>query len=140
MKPVEQRPYEKNSLSDRIKNLSVLAFFTVMLAIVSVIVMDILIYAISSFALNKTDSFTLVFKYGVLFFVIAAFLLTVFKRIRSYRRNNMPSGKIAAYLIKTPAKAAAVGIVLVFISAAVIFLLWLIFSANNKFINLIMNA
>ena len=66
---------EKNAtLKDRSKSLSVLALFTVAIAVVSVIAMDILVLPLSLFAVKHTEIFSLIIRKATLVSIICLLL------------------------------------------------------------------
>lgn len=137
MKISEEQSYEKGGLGHRIKDLSILGAFTMLLAVISVIVMDIIIYPTAAFALSKTELFTKLFKGGVLVFIVLTVATAIVKRVRTHKKNGMPTAAIAVDLLKAPSKFLLLALFLLIISAVIIMFLWLLLSSNNNFIHYI---
>ena len=131
--------YERGGIANRIKDISIFAAFTLILAVISTITMDILIYPIALFALNKTKLFSLIIKYSFIFFIAAFLLSAVIKRARSHLKNGLTFRETATDLIKAPASVAAIAVFLIFLSAIIIGSVYLLLSTNNRIITLLMN-
>ncbi|MCL1912245.1 MAG: hypothetical protein FWG13_08570 [Leptospirales bacterium] len=131
--------YERGGLANRIKDISIFAVFTLILAVVATVTMDILIYPIAAFALSQTRVFSLIIKYSFVFFIAAFFLSVIIKRVRSHLRNGLTFKETATDLIKAPASALAIAMFVILLSAVIIGAVYMLLNANNRIITLFMN-
>jgi hypothetical protein len=127
-------PYEKSRLRDRTREIITLALFTIAVALISTLVMNILVYPVTLFAIHRKELFNVIIThlsfYGVVVFL--AFLLV--RNIIRLRRDGLSSSKILSYLIRRP--AFYLGIVMVFlaVSAVIIAFLYVLFSYNYYYL------
>jgi len=139
-KEIQHGPaYERGGLANRIKDISIFAVFTLILAVVSTVIMDILIYPIAAFALSQTKLFSLIIKYCFIFFIVAFLLSIIIKRVRTHLKNGLTFSKTITDLIKAPASAAAIAIFVIFLSAVIIGAVYMLLHTNNRIITLFMN-
>ncbi|MCL1911817.1 MAG: hypothetical protein FWG13_06400 [Leptospirales bacterium] len=131
--------YERGGLASRIKDLSILAVFTLILALVSTIAMDIIIYPIAAFALSHTRVFSLIIKYGFILFIAAFFLSIIIKRVRSHLKNGLTLKETLIDLVKAPASILAIALFVIFLSAIIIGAVYMLLNTNNRIITLFMN-
>jgi len=128
--------YERGGLSNRVKDIFIFAVFTLILAVVSTLTVDILIYPIAAFALSQTKLFSLIVKYGFLFFITAFFLSIIIKRVRAHLKNGLTFREAAIDLIKAPASAAVMILFVIFLSAVIIGAVYILLYTNNRIITL----
>ena len=132
--------YERSGLLHRFKDLSVLGLSSLAIAAISTLIMDLLVYPLSVFALSKTQAFTLIFKYSFLALVIAAIAFMIAKKIYMHRKNGLTFKETLRDIAKTPAIAAATFFFLVLVSIILIAAIYFLLSYNNRLINSLINS
>ncbi|MDR3237359.1 MAG: hypothetical protein LBT84_02520 [Spirochaetia bacterium] len=132
--------YERAGLAHRIKDISIMALFTIIVALISALVMDLLVYPISAFALSETRKFSLIIKYGFLLAVALALIFMVVRRIHNHLRKGLTLRETLIDLAKAPASAAALVFFMIVISVIVIGAVYILLSANNRMINFFMSS
>lgn len=131
--------YERSGLRHRLKDFSILGFASLVIALISTLVMDLLIYPLSTFALNKTVLFTRIFQYGFLALVIGVFIFMIIKKFHTHKKNGLTKKATLIDIAKAPALALSSAFFLLIISAAIIVVIYLLLSYNNNFINSLIN-
>lgn len=122
--------YEKRRLRDRFKEISTLAAFTLAVAIISLVIMNLLIYPVTVFAVNHTGAFNFIVKDLSIFAIIALLLFFVGLRIYRLRKEGLPASEIARYLVKKPFYYIAIFFFFILTSSVLGFLLYLLLSNN----------
>ena len=56
-----ENKFERKSLSDRIKEISSLSIFTIIVALACVALMDVIVYPLVSFAVKDVNTFNIIF-------------------------------------------------------------------------------
>ena len=130
---------EKGRLRERFKDLSILALATVITAVISIVVMNIIITPLVHLAVKNTILFTAIFKTIIKILVIAVPVFLIVKSYRTLLKNGISHKDTALYLLKKPARFAAVFLFLLVCSIAVITILYLLLNYNNYFIYKITN-
>ncbi len=127
--------FERSGILQRIKDLGLLALYTVISAFIALIFMDLIIYPVSSFALNRTGLFTFLFRYGILFFAAGSIIFFIAKKVKKYRKHGAGAAEIILALLKIPARTAAVFIFILLVSGVIIAALWFMLSINSSLIS-----
>jgi hypothetical protein len=122
--------YEKRRLRDRFKEMSTLAAFTLMVAIISLVIMNLLVYPVTVFAVRHTGAFNFIVKDLSLVAIIALLLFFIGLRIYRLRKEGLPASEIARYLLKKPFYYIAVFFFFIITSSVLVFLLYLLLSNN----------
>ena len=94
--------YEKRRLRDRFRDISTLAAFTLAVALISVIIMNLLVFPVTLFAVNHTGTFNFIVRDLSLFAIIGLLLFLIGIRIYRLRKEGLPAREIARYLVKKP--------------------------------------
>jgi len=126
---------EKASLKNRSRSLSVLALFTVAIAVFSVIAMDILILPLSLFAVKHTEIFSLIIRKATLTSVICLILFFFIRRIIQLKRSSLSGTDISLYILRRAGHYTALIFTFISISGALISLLFYLISSNDLLIH-----
>jgi len=122
--------YENRRLKDRLKDLLILASFTVSVAVLSTAVMDIIVFPISLFAVEKKELFTIVVK-DILFYMILAFLIFFLAlKVLRLKKDGLGAMKIIRYLFFRPMYYLAVALFLLICTSIIGLLLYMLISNN----------
>lgn len=122
--------YEKRRLRDRFREISTLAAFTLAVAVISLVIMNLLIYPVTVFAVNHTGAFNFIVKDLSIFAIIALLLFLFGLRIYRLRKEGIPASEIARYLVRKPFYYIAIFFFFILTSSALVFLLYLLLSNN----------
>jgi hypothetical protein len=126
--------YEKNKVRERLKDIATLAAFTIAIAVISVLAMNLLAYPVTIFAVKYFKAFNFIFKYlviiGISAFIVSMVAVTVFR----LRRRGLTSGEIAVYLVRKPFYSITIFLFFLAVSAVIIALLYIMLSNNYYFI------
>ncbi len=122
--------YEKRRLRDRFKEISTLAAFTLAVAVISLVIMNLLIYPVTIFAIKYTGAFNFIVKDVLAFAIIAMLLFLIGLRIYRLRKEGLPASQIARYLLKKPFYYIAIFFFFFLTSSVLVFLLYLLMSNN----------
>jgi len=123
-------PFEKSTLRERIKEISTLAAFTIAIAAVSIIIMNLLAYPVAIFAVKQKNAFNFIFKYFFAIGIIALFSYLVSVTVYRLKKGGLSGREIALYILKKYFHSISMFFLIVAASAAVIALLYILFSNN----------
>lgn len=126
--------YERRSIKDRIKELSSLGFLTVIIAALSVFIMNLIVFPLSYFAVNNVDTFNFVLKNFFFLFIIIVITMIFYGKIKTFKRMEMTSSAILVYFLKRPIHYLSIAFFFIFLSAILIVTIYYLFSANYYFI------
>jgi len=131
--------YEKAGLLYRLKESGNLFIYMIASFLVSLIVMNILIFPIAIFAVEDQTAFTLIVKnlFWILFFCALGYLLV--KKIIYYRKNEFPLSRITRNIILKPLSFIFFIILILIIIFSLIALINFILQKNYYLIYKIIN-
>jgi hypothetical protein len=135
-----EKIYDSAGTADRIKNLIKLALFTLAGLLVSIIVIDLIVFPLAVFAVNNTPLFNEIFKKGFLAVLIFAVSWKVIRRSRELLKSGMPWPGTVLYLIKRPFHYSALFFGFIIISAVITGIIYFILSYNYYMIYKITNG
>ena len=122
--------FEKRRLRDRFREIATLAGFTLAVAVISIVIMNLLIFPVTVFAVNHTGAFNFIVKDLSIFLIIALLAFLVGIRIYRLRKEGLPAADIARYLLRKPFYYIAIFFFFIVTSSALIFILYLLLSNN----------
>lgn len=129
-----RHPYEKSRLRDRSREILTLALFTLAIALISTIVMNILVYPVTLFAIHRKEVFNVIITHLSLYGVIGVLLFMLAKKIFRLRRDGLSASKILSYLVRRPAHHLGIFMVFLAVSAVIIAFLYVLFSYNYYYL------
>lgn len=122
--------YERGSAKDRIKELSSLGFLTVIIAALSVFIMNLIVFPLSYFAVNHVDIFNIILKNFFFLFIITVIIMIFYGKIKTLRRMGFHSSAILIYFLKRPIHYLTIAFFFLFLSSILIITIYYLFSAN----------
>jgi len=125
-----ENKYERGSLKDRAKELSSLGFLTVIVAAVSVFLMNIIVFPLSFFAVNNVNAFNIVLKNIFYLFIITFILFIFFNKIKNLKRMGLRLSSIVLYFIKRPFHYLSLFLFFILLSSLLVITIYYLFSAN----------
>ncbi len=131
--------YERSGTRSRIREIKILGAFTLAIAVIATVVMDILIYPLCHFALTRTHSFNFLIRYGTLFILAAFILFLISRRIYRHRRNGLTWKAVILDLLKRPFSFLTVGLFIILLSGAMGGLLYALLYNNNRLLHNLFN-
>ncbi len=129
MKTVENR-YERKGLGDRTGEIITLSVFITVLAVCSVILVDIVVYPFSVFAINNVNLFNKIFEYTVLFGASASIVMYIRKKYRYNRKIYDTPSDAVKYMIKRPAHYISLFFITLITVSVLGVIIYLLFSEN----------
>jgi hypothetical protein len=122
--------FEKRRLRDRFREIATLAGFTLAVALISIAVMNLLIFPVTVFAVNHTAAFNFIVRDLSLFIIVALLAFLVGLRVYRLRKEGLPAAEIARYLLKRPFYYVAIFFFFIITSSVLVFVLYLLLSNN----------
>jgi hypothetical protein len=122
--------YEKMKLRDRFKEISTLAIFTLAVAVISVVMMNLLIYPITIFAVKNKNAFNFIVKDLSIFGIAAILMIFLGLKIHRLRKEGLAVRDIVIYLARKPLYYISIFFFFIVTSAVLIFLLYILLSNN----------
>ncbi len=136
----KEETLESSAPSERIKELASLAFFTLIAAVSSVIIMDIIVFPITLFAVNNKNTYNFIFKYSFLTLVIVLIFYLILNKIYKMKKDGFPSSEIILYLVKKPFSYLGTVLALILISASLLAAVYFILNINYTFLSKIIGS
>ncbi len=121
----------KNRLKERIKEISILALFTIATAVISLILMDIIILPLTIFAISNVSLYTTLFKIVALFCIFFIPLYMIYIRVRELKKNGIKNKEVFKILLIKPVRFLAIFFFILFCTAVIVILLYILFDNNN---------
>ncbi len=129
--------YEKTRLGDRVREMLVLALFVIAIAALSTVVMNLIVYPITLFAVNNTGTFNFIMTDILAIVIITAVLLLLFRRVYTLRKNGLSVKEIARLMVSRPFYYVTTGLIFIVITAGVIVSVYAILNNNYYFLYMI---
>ena len=123
-------PFEKTRLRDRFKDISTLAAFTLAVALISLVIMNILIYPLTIFAVKKKELFNYIITDLSLFAILIALIAMLSLKVYRLKKDGLDIKSILAYLVRRPFYYLSLFFFFALISSGIIFFLYVILSYN----------
>lgn len=131
--------YEKTRLRNRFKDIVTLALFTLVVAVISLAVMNILVYPMTVFAVNHKNAFNFIIKDLAFFALIALLLALIGLKIYRLKKNGLEAKKIVRYMVLKPFYYLSIFFFFLVISAVLLLILYALFSNNYYLLYKILN-
>ncbi len=121
-------PFEKSSFKERIKEISTLAAFTIAIAVISIVIMNLLAYPVAAFAVKQKAAFNFIFKYFVTIGIVALFAGLISITVLRLKKGGLASKDIVRYIVRRCFYSISMFFIVIAASAGVIILLYYLFS------------
>jgi len=123
----------------KFKEIINLTFFTIIIAIISTLIVDLTVYPISIFAVSMKGTFNSIVKF--LFFpgILIYILLYIFYKVYNYRKNEIPGKIILKKILISPVKYFLISISTILLVSAIFGFLYFLFFGNYQLIFKLMN-
>ena len=129
-----EHPYEKTRLRDRSRELLTLALFTVAIALISTVVMNLLVYPVSLFAIHRKEAFNIIIVNVSLYGLIGLLLFLLGRKVYRLRKDGLPPARILVYLLRRPAYYLGLFMVFLASSAVIAAFLYFLLSFNYYYL------
>lgn len=126
----DENRYERESIKDRAKELSSLSFLTVIIAVISIFLMNMIVFPLSYFAVNNVTAFNFIIKNLSLLFISGVIITILAGRYRSLRRMGMELQTILLYFLKRPIHYITMTLFTIILFSLLIVIIYYLFSAN----------
>lgn len=126
---------DSKSFGSRAKELRTISIFTVLAALLSVALMDLIIFPLTMFAINDVPKFNFMIKLLFAFIVAAFLIMGLVSTVRSLRRNSHNTAYIILYLIKKPLYHLGLFLFILALSAILIAIIYFFFSLNYYYLH-----
>ncbi len=126
---------ESTALVERIKESGALINFTLIALVCSVIIMDIIVYPITIFAVNNKNAYNIIFKYSFLTLSAGIIIYFILDRVLKLIKDGFSVSKIIIYSIKKIFSCIGIAFAFISISAAIISIIYRLLDLNNTFLS-----
>ena len=123
--------YEKRKYKDRVKEIFTLFLFTIVIAVISLVAMDILILPISIFAINQKSVFNYIIKDVLIAAVFTIIVILFLRKIYRLYKDGNSLKDIFKYLLLKPLSLFGSFLIIMLLTFIIIFLLYIILNFNN---------
>lgn len=131
--------YERTGLLSRVKESARLVLFIFLALILSIIVMNLLIFPIALFSVNNKAAFTEIFKILFLCFILLSLIYITVKRIIFYKKNDFENQKIIKNIFLRPLSSIIFIFIVLLIIAVLIAAIYYILQNNYYLLYKIIN-
>ncbi|HEY1405665.1 MAG TPA: hypothetical protein VF857_03560 [Spirochaetota bacterium] len=125
-----QHDYESTGFKERMKEFRTLFVFILLSAIISLVVMNILVFPLALFAVKGSSAFSLVVKIFILVVVITYSGFRIFQRVRQSREDGIPVGRAFALSFSRKGKSISSIFLVVLLSVLLIGILFFMMKYN----------
>lgn len=126
----DENKYERESIQDRVKELSSLSLLTVIIAVISIFLMNMIVFPLSYFAVNNVTAFNIILKNISLLAITGMIILILFGKYKSLRRMGMEYTQILFYFFKRPLHYITMTLFTIILFSLLIIIIYYLFSAN----------
>lgn len=126
----DENLYRGRRLKERLGDFTTLAVFTVIVAALSVVVMDLLVYPMVIFAMRSTGAFTFLVKYLFFGFFAGSAILFILLKIRRLKKGGLANREIGRYLVSRPAYYLSSFFIILLSSVVVLTIIYLLLERN----------
>lgn len=132
--------YESGKISYRSRELATLAIFTVLAAVLAILVMDLTVFPIALFAVSHTGLFISVIKYMLWILFVLILLYPFIRRIIHLKKNGVSTGTVIRYMVRRSGYFISVFFVFAVISFVIIGLLYVLMHNNHLLLHRLLAA
>ncbi len=123
--------YTKRPLHERVKEIFTLAFFTIFIACVSIITMDIIVTPITLFAMHYKQAFNIIVTDVLFICIIAVCLFFLARKIIRLRRNGLGIRDILTFLALRPLYYITTFLTFLSATCFILIILFIILNSNQ---------
>ena len=131
---------ESTAVVERIKESGALINFTLIALVCSVIIMDIIVYPITIFAVTNTNASNFIFKYSFLTLSAGIIIYFISNRVLKLIKDGFSVSKIIIYFIKRIFSYIGIAFAFISISAVIISIIYRLLDLNNTFLSKIIGS
>jgi len=129
-----QNTLESRTVRSKVKEIAAISLFTIIAAIASILLADLIVFPLTHFAVKRVDIFNLVFKNLLLLIVFIILCFSFIKKYRTLSDEGLTSKYIVLYFLKRPVHYGSLSLSFILISALMITVLYLLFSLNYYYL------
>ena len=122
--------YESGSIKGKMKELSSISFFTLIAAIMSLFLADLIFFPLAYYSVRNVDIFNIVFKYTGMFFITAVLIILLYLKVRSRYRDGESAGSIIKYVLLRPVQYLGLFFFILLLVSLIIMIIYFLFSSN----------
>jgi hypothetical protein len=131
--------YEKTGLLSRIRESGTLIIFIIFSLLISLLVMNLLIFPVAVFSINNKAIFTQIVKYLLLVILSVSIIFALIKKILFYKKSGMTYLRIAKLVFLRPFSFLLFIIIVLLILFLLILLVNFVLNNNYYFLYKIIN-
>ncbi len=131
--------YEKTRFKDRVRELFTLVLFITASLIASVILMDILIFPLTLFAVDNKGMFNYFIKHAIWISLLLIMIYLIVRKIYELRKGGMHTAAIIRRMALRPFKALSVIGVFLIIVSLLVYIVYFLMSSNYYLLYKIIN-
>ena len=136
---MQQVTVKKKKIRYRSRELLTLALFSLLAALLSLVVMDVIVFPISLLAIYQTDLFNTAIQYLLVLIITVILLYPLVKKVISLKINGLGAGQIIMYLIKRVSYYMSIFCIFILISCFLAGLLYFFMYNNHLILHRILN-
>jgi hypothetical protein len=131
---------ESSAPRERFKELASLALFTLIAAAGSIIIMDIITFPLTIFAINNKNGYNYIFKYSFIIILAVLLIYLVMNKFFKMKKDGFPVKSIILYIAKKPLSYLGTAFAMIFISAILIAVIYILLNVNYIFLSKIIGS
>lgn len=126
---------DSKSFGSRAKELVSISVFTIIAAFVCTILMDIIVFPLTMFAVSDVPSYNNLIKLIFTLFAGGVAAYAVISTVSKLKKDDRTTGFILIYLIRRPAYYLGLALFFITLSALLIALIYMLFSMNYYYMH-----
>lgn len=126
---------DSKSFSSRVRDLVSISGFIIAASIISTLLMDLIIFPLTLFAINDVPSFNNLIKLLFIFFISAIILFYVITKSSKLRKEGRDTKYIILYLFRRPFYHIGLFFLILTLSALIIAAVYFLFSSNYYYLH-----
>jgi len=130
----DQSTLESSTVKSKIKEIAAISMFTIIAAVASILLADLIVFPLTHFAVKRVDIFNLVFENLLLLVFLIFLCLSFIKKFRKLSEEGLNARYKILYFLKRPVHYFSLVFSFIIISALMITILYLLFSLNYYYL------
>ncbi len=130
----DQNTLVSRSVKSKVKEITAISLFTILAAIASILLADLIVFPLTHFAVRRVDIFNFIFKNLLLIIILIILCYSFIKKYRKLKDEGLNARYIILYFLKRPAHYGSLIFSFIFISLLMITILYLLFSLNYYYL------
>lgn len=126
---------DSKSFGSRVRDLVSISGFIIVAAIISTLLMDLVIFPLTLFAINDVPSFNNLIKFIFILFILAIFLFSIITITVKLRKEGRDTKYIILYIFRRPLYHIGLFFCILTLCALIITVIYFLFSSNYYYLH-----